>query len=410
MKQDVYSSMSAQGFSELGRSSFVKVALLSIEGGGIASVCNNLAYGLSKRKIETTIFSSTTDRKPKTEKINEHLEVVRLPLVDYPPRSIWYHLHNVGILLKLLKDYDIVHGVSAEMSIAYTFFRRYLKQPLITTLHMSDRGYLKAFFRAPIKYWNLSDFAYTVLELPLHEFITRRCFAKSNKVTVCSFTTLNELKTYERFDTSKVSVIYNGVNLNEIQQKAVESNDRNELSIMFAGRLFWMKGITFVLKAFENLKMRQFKNLHLKIFGEGPLKSEIDDFIIRTGLRNDVCYGGFLPHGKLIREIKNSDIVVFPSLYESQPMFVLETMACKKPLISFDLPYAREIIKNGWNGLLAKAYDVKDLSDKIALALQDEKLRLELSENAYEYVRRNHDCDTQAEKYFKLYKELIVSD
>lgn len=390
----------------------MKVALLSHEGGGISSVCYGLAHSLSKRKIETTIFSTTTDRKAKVEKVNDYLEVIRLPLIDYPPRSLWFHFRNLGTLLKLLEDYTIVHGISPEMAIAYTFFRKRLKQPLITTLHGSHRAALKEFIQSPIKSWVLSDFAFHVLELPLHEMVTRRCLSKSNRVIVCSFTTLNELKMYEGVDISKVSVIYNGVNLSEIQEEAeirdLKADSEHELSIMYAGRLFWMKGITFLLEAYENLK-RQFKNLHLKIFGKGPLENEVKRFVAMQGIKNDVYFGGFLPHKELIREIKKSDVVVFPSLYESQPMFGIETMACKKPLIAFDLPYAREIIKNGHNGLLAKPYNVEDLSNKIALALQDKKLRLKLGQNAYEYVKRNHDWDTQAEKYLKVYKEVTTS-
>ncbi len=389
----------------------MKIALLSHEGGGISSVCYGLAHSLSKRKIETAIFSTTTDRKPEVEKINDYLEVIRLPLLDYPPRSLWFHFRNLGTLLKLLEDYTLIHGVSPETAIAYTFFRKHSEKPLITTLHGSHRAALKAFTQSPLKNWALGDFAFHVLELPLHEMIIRRCFAKSNRVIVCSFTTLNELKIYEGVDISKVSVIYNGVNFSEIQQEEKETRDEkidgeHELSIMYAGRLFWMKGITFVLRAYENLK-RQFQDLHLKIFGKGPLKSEIERFVASQGLKNNVYFGGFLPHKELIREIKKSDMVVFPSIYESQPMFALEAMACKKPLIAFDFPYAREIIKDGHNGLLAKAYDVNDLSNKIALALHDRKLRLKLGQNAYEYVKRNHDWDTQAQKHLKVYDKVM---
>ncbi len=385
----------------------MKVALLSHEGGGVSSVCYGLAHSLSKRKVETTIFSTTTNRKSEVEKINNYLEVVRLPLIDYPPRFLWFHFRNSGTLLKLLEDYTLIHAVSPEMAIPYTFFRKRLKKPLIATLHGSNKAALNAFIQSPIKNWALSDFALHVLELPLHEMIIKRCFASSNRVVVCSFTTLNELKMFEGFDISKVSVIYNGVNFGEIQQEKAEIRDENTdgehgLSIMYAGRLFWMKGITFALKSYEKLKT-QFKNLHLKIFGKGPLQSEIETFIASRGLENDVYFGGFLPHKELIREIKKADVVVFPSVYESQPMFALEAMACKKPLIAFDFPYACELIKNGHNGLLAKAYDVNDLSNKIALALHDRKLRRKLGENAYEYVKRKHDWDTQAEKYLKVY-------
>jgi glycosyltransferase involved in cell wall biosynthesis len=329
-------------------------------------------------------------------------------LVNFPPRSLWFHLRNLSATSKLFENYDILHGISPEIAIALTFLKKHSKTPLITTLHGSHRAALEAFIQSPIKNWTVSDFGFHVLELPLHELITRRCFAKSKKVVACSFATMNELRAFDEFDLSKISVIYNGVDFSEIQQEAATTNEKNqqELSIMYAGRLFWMKGITFVLEAYEKLE-KQFKNVRLKIFGRGPLENEVKKFATEKGLRSSVYFGGFLPHKELIQEIKKSDVVVFPSLYESQPMFALETMACKKPLIAFNVAYARELVKNGHNGLLASPYDVEDLSNKIAIVLRDKSLRLRLGENAFEYAKKNHDWDVQAEKYYDIYYEVM---
>jgi predicted AlkP superfamily pyrophosphatase or phosphodiesterase len=66
----------------------------------------------------------------------------------------------------------------------------------------------------------------------------------------------------------------------------------------------------------------------------------------------------------------------------------LETMACKKPVVLFDLPFAREFMKDMYNGLMAKPMDVEDLSNKIGLLLSDRKLALKLGQNAFQYVKK----------------------
>jgi glycosyltransferase involved in cell wall biosynthesis len=258
-----------------------------------------------------------------------------------------------------------------------------------------------------MRYWVPGDFALHVLELPLHEETIAASFERSSKIVTCSYTTLEELKTYEHVDTSKVQVIYNGVDFDEIPSQDASVGNENsdsEKTLIFAGRLFWMKGIKFVLMAYENLKS-QFKDLHLKVFGKGPMQNEIKRFVASKGFRKDVLFGGSIPHRELLKEITRSDVVVFPSLYESQPMFALEAMACKKPVVAFDLPYSREIIENGHNGLLAKPFDVKDLSSKIALLLQDRELGSELGQNAYQRVRERHDWDKLVEEYLAIYFE-----
>jgi len=136
------------------------------------------------------------------------------------------------------------------------------------------------------------------------------------------------------------------------------------------------------------------------------MEGEIKNFIASRQLKDKVSFGGFLPHRELIKGIRKADVVMFPSLYESQPMFALEAMACKKPVVAFNLPYAREIIVDGKNGLLARAYDLEDLCNKTASALYDKDLRTSLGQNGYDYVQRNHDWDAQAGKYLRIYETL----
>ena len=88
-------------------------------------------------------------------------------------------------------------------------------------------------------------------------------------------------------------------------------------------------------------------------------------------------------------------------------MLALEAMACKRPLVAFDVPFAREIITDGHNGLLAEAFDAKSLSDRIRLLLSDGNLRFKIGQNAHNYVKREHNWDTQVEKFLNIYRNVI---
>ena len=386
----------------------MKVALISSEGGGISSVCNALAYSLSKRRIPTTIFTGTSE-KPKVEKLNECLDIIRLPFFDLPPRDLWFQLRNFRLLSKLLKDYDVVHGVSPDASVIFTFYKRKLRKPFVASIHAVPLSAARAFVNTPISCWTLSSFGYHILEYPWHDFVIRECLANSDHIVACSFSTFNELRvSYKNFPTNRVSVICNGINFDEIhgvEIRGENKNDENSLSIVFAGRLFWLKGTIHLLKALEIL-IPDFKDLSLKIFGRGPEEYGIKRFISNAGLKDNVLFQGHVPHRHLITEIKKSNLVVLPSLYEAQPMVALEAMACKKPVVAFDVPFAREIIEDGYNGLLARAFDVKDLSDKIRLLLSDKEIRLKLSQNAYDYVKREHNCDIQINRYLDVYRNV----
>jgi glycosyltransferase involved in cell wall biosynthesis len=384
----------------------LKVALLSNEGGGISSVTYGLAHSLAKKRIHTTVITGTS--RSSAEKACPYIEIVRLPVFDLPPRSLWFQIQNLHALFKLSEKHTILHGVSPYVSLAYALLEPKARRPLVTSIHGTPRGTLKAFMRSPISSWNPSDFGTNVLELPLNDFTVRKCVSNSDHVVVCSYSAFNELRSCGAANKGKISVIYNGIDFREIEK--IEYDDRDQEdgmdnSIIYAGRLYWMKGVMLLLKAFQKLS-GEYKSLHLKIFGKGPLKSEIQRFVARKGLSARVRMFGHVPHNVLIGEIKRSALVVFPSLYESQPMFALESLACRKPLVVFDLPYAREIVASGRGGLLAKPYDIEDLSEKIRLLVSDKRLRLSLGEIGYEHVKKNHDWDVLVEKYIRIYQSL----
>ncbi|MCJ7635542.1 glycosyltransferase family 4 protein [Candidatus Bathyarchaeota archaeon] len=362
---------------------------------------------MSKKGIYTTVFTGGPHFDCQIDgELGGRLEIVQLRTPSFPPSSFWFQTLNFRYLLTKLKEYDVVHGVSPDASFLLTLIKEKLNRPFVVTIHGTPKASQKAFITQPASAWTKSDFAYHVLEFPLHELSFRRVLYGSDHVILCSRTVLAELKDYRNIAFGKISVIYNGVNFDELDRVQPSPQDRrDETTIIYAGRLFWMKGVTFLLDAFK-LVRKDFPEVHLKIFGEGPLEKMVRKYIVDSGLQESISYLGFIPHRLLVAEIKRADIVVFPSLYEAQSMFLLEAMACKKPIVTFDLPVMHEIIADERNGLMAKTRNVRDLAQKIGLVLSDKKLRVELGENAYSYVRAKHDIERQADEHIKIYEEL----
>lgn len=389
---------------------FMKVALISQEGGGISSVSIGLGMSLARRKIETTIFTSKPKFgmvDPQKDKLNNYLEIVYLPIPDMPPRNLWFHILHSSKLLKLLSQFTVVHGVSPFSSVGYTFLRQRSRRPFVSTLHTSQRTSLRTFLSQQLSSLTSRDVGLSILEFPLHDFSEKRILLHSDHTVVCSYTLLRELAVSRKIPLEKVSVIQNGIDFDKIEKiESSSANKQENISIVFAGRLFPSKGVMHLLEAFKLLK-RVSKNVELNIFGNGPLQGRVERFIADSNLGNCVSSLGRIPHNRLLAEIKKSDIAVFPSIQEAQSMFMLEVMACRKPLIAFDLPFAREIVTNMNTGVLAAPGDIEDLSRKIELLVSDEKLRHRLGQAAYSYVQRNHNWDIQVEKYLKVYDSVM---
>ncbi len=384
----------------------MRIGLISHEGGGISSVSYGLASSLAKKKVHATIFTGSPKTNCQVERRGDYLDIVRLPVFDFPPRPLWFQILNSNRMPKLLAEYTIIHGISPEASFGLTFFRSKLKRPFVATVHGSARAFQREFIRSPVTSWTLSDFGNHIVEFPFHDFATNRCLVNSDHAVVCSYTALGEIAAYTKLNMDKTSVIYNGVDFSEIDRLGNSEINRDNKLIIFAGRLVWTKGIMFLLQAFRKV-IQESKDAELRIFGKGPMENNVRRFISDYRLGKSVRLCGRISHKDLIVEIKKSDVAVLPSLYEAQPMFALEAMACKKPVVVFDFPYARELITDMKTGVLCTACNFIDLAEKILLLLSDENLQRRLGQMAYDYVSEKHDWDIQAEKYIEVYKETL---
>lgn len=232
----------------------MKIALITLEGGGISTVCYGLAYQLSRKKIPVTIYTETSGKR-ELKSVSDSLKIAYLHRVELPPRSIWFQLQNFQFLLGNLSNFDIIHGVSPDASTLVTFYKRKLKKPYVVSFHAEPLTVARQFLKAPLSSWAPQDFAHQIVEYPLLSYNIRRCAKQADHIIVCSFAALKEFQNANRnLDLERVSVIYNAVDLDEIDgldiSDTYESKSEN-LSILFAGRLFWVKGLAYLLKAFE---------------------------------------------------------------------------------------------------------------------------------------------------------------
>ena len=391
----------------------MKVALVSEEFppyiiGGTGIFCYDLAQWLSKKGIFTTVYSGRSRQLTK-EKVNDYLEVVRLPCLDFPPRFLWFQLENFSNISKQLKDCSVIHSITPEVSPICAYLKRRLSRPLVTSFHGVTKYEMKSFLNVPVSEWTVKEFGFHVFGLPFYWTSNRLSVASSDHVISCSFAVLNELKsTYENLDISRSSVIYNGIDLDEIDQierSYKTSKNPNDLTLIYYGRLNWLKGVTYVVEAFK-LLIRSYPNLTLKIFGDGPLRRSLMMVAASPDLKNKVHILGQISRSELLREIMRADVVVLPSMREAQPLSVLEAMACKKPVVVFDLPFASEYIKSSVNGMTARPGDPKDLADKISMLLSDRNLRSRIGHEAYEHIKYNHNWSDLIDRYIDVYEKV----
>lgn len=181
------------------------------------------------------------------------------------------------------------------------------------------------------------------------------------------FQTAGAQRCYSKRVQEKSTVILNPVNTNGFSRHDF-SCEKSE--IVSVGRLEAQKNQKLLIDAFE-LIASDFPEYQLTIYGEGSLRKELEDYIKAKGLQERV----FLPGNKnnIQEHIKDASLFVLSSDYEGIPNALIEAMAIGLPCVSTDCSPggARELIKEGVNGLITPCGDARKLSDAMRMLLSN---------------------------------------
>ena len=111
------------------------------------------------------------------------------------------------------------------------------------------------------------------------------------------------------------------------------ANSKKE--IVAVGRLVPQKNYKLLIDVFKDIHII-YPDYKLKIFGQGPLLSDLETYVKEKELSNFVYFEGFCPD--VHEQIKNSDVFVMTSDFEGMPNSLMEAMAMGFPVISTDCP------------------------------------------------------------------------
>ena len=131
------------------------------------------------------------------------------------------------------------------------------------------------------------------------------------KVISPSLSSKNDICHYFDYPSKNISVIWNGINLDDCKFHQRESFNANFVTIISAD--VPMKNLKTVLKALYLLKQ---DGLNAKLTIVGDLREDNKKLIDRLGLTNEITYKSKLPRKQLIQSLNNADIGIAPSKYE----------------------------------------------------------------------------------------------
>ncbi len=204
-------------------------------------------------------------------------------------------------------------------------------------------------------------------------------------------------------DKEKFFIIESGYN-SEIFYPSINIKNKNNIKLVYAGKLSRSKGIMSLLKAYEKINLKD-KNIELILVGSGngDELNEIKKLAEKT--HNKIIFTGNISQKKLANIFRQSDIFILPSFYEGLPLVLIEALSCGMRIVTTDLPGIREFLGEKINnsGLISYVKIPQmincDVPIKKSLPVFEESLKNKILEQI-DYTLKNIYIDN------KIYAEI----
>ena len=140
--------------------------------------------------------------------------------------------------------------------------------------------------------------------------------------------------------------------------------------ITFVGRLIENKGIRTLYSAFRTLAAER-PNVELALYGDGSLRSWLEQKRASDGLHRRVHLPGAVPHGEVARVLAECSVLCLPSNGEPFGMVILEAMAAGRPVVAVNRGGPAHLLQDGVGGLLVEPDDPAALAGALGRVLDD---------------------------------------
>ncbi len=141
----------------------------------------------------------------------------------------------------------------------------------------------------------------------------------------------------QRVELPRTTTIWNGVPATNLADEQILSSERQPTCFAYVGRLVTEKGLQVLLRASREL-LSGGHNFRLRIVGDGPERSNLENLAGEYGLTEHVRFVGSVPAQDVSRVLQGVAAIVMPSVCEDvAPLAAMEQMMAGRLLIASDI-------------------------------------------------------------------------
>ena len=367
---------------------------------GVVISTIHLAKGLADKGHKVLIFAPRYEEKEEFKYKNvKVVRIASMPSFIYPGLKMSTPL-SIKTLRTVIKEKpDIIHfQITMTLGMQAIIIAKLLGIPLVGTFHT---------LIAHPHYLEHLGFSHSYLQRLSWAF-TRAFYNRCNLVSTPSENTRKELVSH---DFKNVIALSNGVDLTVFSNKNWKKvrnvfNARGKI-LLFVGRVAHEKNILYLVDCFK-LVHDKIPETKLVVIGDGPQMSHLKQKVKKLGLEKNVIIKGAISHDKLVKSsiFKAVDLFVTASTTETEGITLLEAQANGLACVAVDAGGTGNLIRNNYNGLLARDEDKKGFANAVIKIISNDSLRARLGKNALLNIKK-YSIPRIIAQWEKIYKNLL---
>lgn len=310
--------------------------------------------------------------------------------------------------------------------------------PMIVHTHSSKAGILG---RAAARLTRVPIIIHTIHGLPFHPYesainnffykhLERWAARWSHKIITVADAMRDQAVAAGVAGPKKFITIYSGMEVEtfleadkyrEVTRRQLGIGPR-EIVIGKIARLFELKGHEYVIAAAPKI-LREFPQVRFLFVGDGILRGTLLRQAVRLRVADRIIFAGLVDPSQIPAMLGAMDLVVHASLREGLARVLPQALLAGRPVVSYDIDGAREVVEDGVTGYLVPPPEkgavplsdttngsiraVDELAQAILKILRDQKTAREMALKGRERCIDRFRAETMVKKISHLYQQLM---
>jgi glycosyltransferase involved in cell wall biosynthesis len=302
------------------------------------------------------------------DKYYQNLEALKIPIIGFPPT--W------SPLSKLRAVRSLVQQVAPEVIHSYGFHTNFASHYAAWRSSAVAIGSIRGNFAIAKQGGGILRGALNARWPASHISNSQASADEANRAA-------------DPFKPKRVFVVRNGLDLKQFA--CVENIPQKRSYVAAVGSLLPVKRWDRLLRVIQRVKIATSNNVYLRIAGDGPLRSMLENLTTDLGISGNVEFQGAIHD--IPAFLKGAKFLVHTSESEGCPNAVIEAMACGLPVVAMEAGDISYLTEDGRTGFVVPQGDETALEERVIELLGNTELCLRMGLAAREKATREFTLD-----------------